>query len=276
MRHEAELEDPLAFRPGRRRSTFGRATGGQGLPAPRPRSRLSAACRVALASSTLARLEVARRERPCPSRLLRAAWLRPGSACPDGCSARRARRWRLGQKGARAILRPRSTCRPTIPLRDRAGRPLCSCPRLGRSESALTSHKPTNGGRDRRRAVQPRPEAAPPSGLRSSRTEPVASSLAPASRRVRVVRYVLLRPRLGRRRVRVSFPSMTSGPLPPGDVVALSANPTVVHRLTGADPERVRAVARTAVHGGGAAGGLSELARAVRPTLAGGRLYLGR
>lgn len=36
------------------------------------------------------------------------------------------------------------------------------------------------------------------------------------------------------------------GPLPPGDVVALSANPTVVHRLTGADPARVRAVARTA------------------------------
>jgi hypothetical protein len=36
------------------------------------------------------------------------------------------------------------------------------------------------------------------------------------------------------------------GPLPPGDVVALGANPTVVSRLTGADPGRVRAVARTA------------------------------
>ncbi len=36
------------------------------------------------------------------------------------------------------------------------------------------------------------------------------------------------------------------GPLPPGDVVALGANPTVVARLTGADPARVRAVARTA------------------------------
>ena len=34
--------------------------------------------------------------------------------------------------------------------------------------------------------------------------------------------------------------------LPPGDVIALGANPTVAHRLTGADPERVRAVARTA------------------------------
>jgi ribosomal protein S18 acetylase RimI-like enzyme len=35
-------------------------------------------------------------------------------------------------------------------------------------------------------------------------------------------------------------------PLPPGDVVALGANPTVVARLTGADPARVREVARTA------------------------------
>jgi hypothetical protein len=36
------------------------------------------------------------------------------------------------------------------------------------------------------------------------------------------------------------------GPVPPGDVVALGANATVVARLTGADPGRVRAVARTA------------------------------
>jgi ribosomal protein S18 acetylase RimI-like enzyme len=36
------------------------------------------------------------------------------------------------------------------------------------------------------------------------------------------------------------------GPRPPGDVVALGANPTVVARLTGADPARVREVARTA------------------------------
>ena len=33
------------------------------------------------------------------------------------------------------------------------------------------------------------------------------------------------------------------GPLPPGDVIALAANPRVTARLTGADPERVRAVA---------------------------------
>jgi ribosomal protein S18 acetylase RimI-like enzyme len=33
------------------------------------------------------------------------------------------------------------------------------------------------------------------------------------------------------------------GPLPPGDVIALAANPTVVARLTGADPAAVRAAA---------------------------------
>jgi ribosomal protein S18 acetylase RimI-like enzyme len=36
------------------------------------------------------------------------------------------------------------------------------------------------------------------------------------------------------------------GPLPPGDAYALGANATVVGRLTGADPKRVREVARTA------------------------------
>ena len=36
------------------------------------------------------------------------------------------------------------------------------------------------------------------------------------------------------------------GALPPGDVIALGANPTVVARLTGADPQRVRQIARTA------------------------------
>ena len=36
------------------------------------------------------------------------------------------------------------------------------------------------------------------------------------------------------------------GPVPPGDVVALGANATVVSRLTGAEPSRVRSVVRTA------------------------------
>jgi ribosomal protein S18 acetylase RimI-like enzyme len=40
------------------------------------------------------------------------------------------------------------------------------------------------------------------------------------------------------------------GPLPPGDALALRANPTVIARLTGAEPARVRAVARTAASPG--------------------------
>ena len=36
------------------------------------------------------------------------------------------------------------------------------------------------------------------------------------------------------------------GPLAPGDAIAMRANPTVVSRLTGADPASVRSVARTA------------------------------
>jgi ribosomal protein S18 acetylase RimI-like enzyme len=36
------------------------------------------------------------------------------------------------------------------------------------------------------------------------------------------------------------------GPLPPGDVIGLAANPTVVTRLTGADPGEIRRIARTA------------------------------
>jgi ribosomal protein S18 acetylase RimI-like enzyme len=59
-----------------------------------------------------------------------------------------------------------------------------------------------------------------------------------------VVRYVLLE--YGR--VVDEYLSVPEyhGELAPGDVVAMAANPTAVARLTGADPARVRAVARTA------------------------------
>jgi ribosomal protein S18 acetylase RimI-like enzyme len=36
------------------------------------------------------------------------------------------------------------------------------------------------------------------------------------------------------------------GPLPPGDVVGFAANPTVIHRLTGADAQEIRRIALTA------------------------------
>lgn len=62
-----------------------------------------------------------------------------------------------------------------------------------------------------------------------------------------VVRYVLFE----RGSVVDEYASVPEyhAPLPPGDVVALGANPTVLARLTGADPARVRAVARTASPG---------------------------
>jgi hypothetical protein len=59
-----------------------------------------------------------------------------------------------------------------------------------------------------------------------------------------VVRFVFLE----RGRVMDEYLSVPEyhGPLPPGDVIGLGANPTVVARLTGAEPARVRDVARTA------------------------------
>jgi hypothetical protein len=59
-----------------------------------------------------------------------------------------------------------------------------------------------------------------------------------------VVRFVLLE----RGRIMDEYLSVPEhyGELPPGDVVALSANPTVVARLTGADASEVRQVVRTA------------------------------
>jgi hypothetical protein len=61
-----------------------------------------------------------------------------------------------------------------------------------------------------------------------------------------VVRFVFLE----RGRVMDEYLSVPEyhGPLPPGDVIGLGANPTVVARLTHADPARVREVARTAVN----------------------------
>lgn len=63
-----------------------------------------------------------------------------------------------------------------------------------------------------------------------------------------VVRYILF----DRGRVADEYASVPEyhGPLVPGDVVALRANPTVAERLTGADPARVRAAAPTAASPG--------------------------
>jgi hypothetical protein len=61
----------------------------------------------------------------------------------------------------------------------------------------------------------------------------------------RVVRYVALE----RGRVVDEYLSVPEyyGPLPPGEVIALGANPRLMARLTGADADAVRATARTAM-----------------------------
>jgi ribosomal protein S18 acetylase RimI-like enzyme len=71
-----------------------------------------------------------------------------------------------------------------------------------------------------------------------------AVTLAIGIERGQVVRYVLFE----RGRIVDEYLSVPEhyGPLPPGDAVALGANPTVVARLTGADPREVRRIARTA------------------------------
>ena len=60
----------------------------------------------------------------------------------------------------------------------------------------------------------------------------------------RVVRYVAL----DRGRAVDEYLSVPEyyGPLPPGEVIALGANPRLMARLTGADADRVREIARTA------------------------------
>ncbi len=116
-------------------------------------------------------------------------------------------------------------------------------PRLGRTERTDV-HPPANGWV----AVDDELCSGDPQLLRrlaqelSYRTGGVVLSLGVEEGAI--VRYVLFE----RGSIADEYASVPEyhGPLPPGDVVALNANPTVAHRLTGADPERVRAVARTA------------------------------
>jgi hypothetical protein len=116
-------------------------------------------------------------------------------------------------------------------------------PRLGRS-ARTDVHPPVNGWI----AIDDELCSGDPSLLRrlaqelSYRTGGVVLTLGVEEETV--VRYVLF----DRGSVADEYSSIPEyhGPLPPGDVVALSANPTVAHRLTGADPARVRAVAQTA------------------------------
>lgn len=116
-------------------------------------------------------------------------------------------------------------------------------PRLGRSERTVV-HPPANGWI----CIEDELCSGEPTLLRrlaqelSYRTGGVVLSLG--IEEGAVVRYVLFE----RGSVADEYASLPEyfGPLPPGDVIALSANPTVVARLTGADAGRLRAVALTA------------------------------
>jgi ribosomal protein S18 acetylase RimI-like enzyme len=115
-------------------------------------------------------------------------------------------------------------------------------PRIGRSEST-TVHQPGNGWT----RVEDELAGRDPKALRRLGRE---LSLALGAIVITlgieegaVVRYVLW----DRGGVADEYASVPEhfGPLPPGDVVALAANPTVAQRLTGADPARIRSVALT-------------------------------
>ena len=116
-------------------------------------------------------------------------------------------------------------------------------PRLGRSERHEVTG-PHNGWVDgARRARRPRPARAAAAREGALVRERRRSCCALGVEDGAVVRYSLFE----RGSVVDEYLSVPEyyGPLPPGDVVALGANPTVVARLTGADPARVREVART-------------------------------
>jgi ribosomal protein S18 acetylase RimI-like enzyme len=117
-------------------------------------------------------------------------------------------------------------------------------PRIGRSGST-TVHPPENGWT----RVDDELSARDPKALRRLGRELSlalgAIVLTLGIEEGAIVRYVLW----DRGGVADEYASLPEhfGPLPPGDVVALAANPTVAQRLTGADPAQIRAVA---VNGG--------------------------
>jgi ribosomal protein S18 acetylase RimI-like enzyme len=116
-------------------------------------------------------------------------------------------------------------------------------PRIGRSESTVVA-PPANGWT----RIDDELCSRDPKALRRLGHE-ISSALGAIVMTLgveegAVVRYVLF-DRGGIADEYASVPEYF-GEIPPGDIVALGANPTVAHRLTGADPAQIRAIARTA------------------------------
>ena len=193
---------------------------------------------------------------PAGGRRLAAARLRVREA-HDGGPARRARGAARRRASARAPAR--STSRPTT--RRRSSRPSRSSCRgsATRDDDGRAAGKRVDPRRRRARPTATRRRTA---GLRErSRSRSARSSLTLAIEEGAVVRYVIYE----RGGMADEYPSVPEyfGPLPPGDVLALGANPTVAQRLTGADPEqrpRGRAHGRDA----GRAAAAGELLAAAR------------
>ena len=155
------------------------------------------------------------------------------SCCHSRCAA-----------SAAAARSARSTSRPTTSARS-SGRSASSCRACPAARSGSTSRRRgTVGSRSTTTSATgtPRCCAVWPGSSRSGR---VRSSLAVGVEHEQVVRFILFEAG----RIVDEYLSVPEhyGALPPGDVIALAANPRVVARLTGADPAEVRAVARTAL-----------------------------
>ena len=213
------------------------------------------------------------RDAPPPERepgraaVLRAARLPRGVAQPRA-AARRAR------ASAAAARSARSTSRPTT--RRRSSGPCASSCRASRAarRAASSRRRATAGSRSTTTSATATRDAAPARAraLRADRARSSSRSASSTSRSSasscfeagRVVDEYL------------SVPEHY-GPLPPGDVIALAANPRVVARLTGADPAAVRAVARTAALPGRAAAAAGAARRhRGRDRARGRRARLGR
>ena len=143
---------------------------------------------------------------------------------------------------ARARPSDRSTSRPTIWAASSGPWPSScpACPALAGQHRHAATQRLDHGLRRRLR-----PRTGDAAKARQGAVRAVRGGRDRDRRRARRGRPV--RPARGRRVVDeyLSVPEHY-GALPPGDAIALAANPRVVARLTGADPAAVRAAARTA------------------------------
>ena len=138
---------------------------------------------------------------------------------------------RLAGAPGRRLVRRRSTSRPTTPTRSSARSPSsCRASALGADDGRR--RRGTAGSRSTTSSATATARRA--SGSRASSSNATGAVVCTLGvEEGAVVRYVLY----DRGSIADEYPSVPEyyGPLPPGDVVALGANPTVVARLTGAD-----------------------------------------